>query len=144
VETLELIMALPVLVLAFVAALQYGLMMVVHHSVAAAAQDGARVAERCGADTAKIQSAVDRALSAHSLAVGPGVRVLVQDDTGTVSSVGDASLTTSRTAVPPAAGELRVVVLVAMAQAPVPNALAGYGLDFAGDQYEASTVVLEP
>ena len=139
VETLEIILVLPVLVLATVGALQYGLMMVVHHAVFAAVHEGAREASK-GADIDEIGATVDTILAAHNLAVGPGVRVLLQDDMGVIDAVGDASLTSTKVAVPPAAGEVRVVVLVSLAQAPLPNALVTYGIDFSGSTYEASTL----
>ena len=51
---------------------------------------------------------------------------------------------TSDTALAHLAGAMDVPVWLALSQAPVPNALMNYGLDFSGDQYEASTLVLAP
>lgn len=143
IETLEVLLALPVLVIVTMAFFQFGITMVVHHAVMASAAEGAREAAK-GATAAEVGTVVETVLSAHGLTVAAnsGVMVIVEDDTNvdcigdTVTFAAECPMATSITD----PDEVRVTVLVSFDVAPVPNVLATYFVDFSGKRYELSSV----
>lgn len=144
VEVLELILVLPVLVVALVALVQFGIAMVVHQAVTTAAGAAAREASK-QADILVVRDAVDRILSPHNIQIlntpGSGTKVMLDDGALGTTSFGDAGLSCIAHGNAPAANEVRVTVCIDLAKAKVPNALASFGLDFAGKRFETSATV---
>lgn len=140
VQTLELIIVLPVLVLVTFAVFQFGMAMVFHHSVMSAATEGAREAAK-GATTAEVGTDVETVLSVHGLSVaaGSGVMVVVEDSGG-VNCVGDNFVPCPAATSITDPNEVKVTVLVEYDATPVPNFLDNYGIDFSSSRYEISSI----
>ena len=149
--TLESLLVIPILLFAFLAAMEYGMMMTVHHAVMSAAteaaREGAKVPTNLGAaDSTRILDALEATvesmlLTSHGLTVVPdsGVFLIVEDSTG-IASRGQVIGT-----VPAATGitdpaEVRVTIRVNFSNARVPNWLSAYCLDLSGKYFEMSSV----
>ena len=139
VQTLELILALPILVLLLFGCMQLSTMLTVKNSICAAAMEAGRCAGS-GAELSEIEGVVDDILGVHNMVLGPGVRLVLQDADGQVVSAGDENLSTDATAEPPPAGMIRSIVLVSADSAPVPNMLAQYCIDMTNRRFECCTL----
>lgn len=142
--TLEAVLVIPILVIVLMATFVYGSILTVHHAVMAAATEGAREGAKVpttlsAVDGARIldavEAAVETVLAAHGLTVGmnSGVLVIIEDNTD-VDCRGDTTIESCPvvTTVSDLA-TVRVTVLVNFADAPIPNLLATFGVDFIGD-----------
>ncbi len=135
IEVLQLILVMPVLVLVLVAAIQFSTVLVVNSSLAAAATEAARLAAiGCGQD--EVLAGIAPFLDVHGIRVGPGVRLVLLDEAGIVSTDGDGALTSPHLTRLPPADMCRAVLIVSTDVTPIPNALANYCVDYAGKQYE--------
>jgi len=147
VQTLELILVLPIVVLVTFAIFQFGLTMVLHHAVMSAATEGAREGGK-GATPAQVGSVVETVLlTTHGLSVAQdsGVMVIVEDSL-TVSCVGDTNTFSAQCPVATSITdpeEVKVTVLVEFAATAVPNFLDIYSLDFSGSRYEIASIALK-
>ncbi len=156
--TLELILALPALLIAVLAILQFGVLMVVQQTVVAAAHEGARAAARepsATAARAAAVAAVNKVLDVHDLAVSPpagladsdaGVRLVLEYPTGVVVALEEAG-DSAVMCVPPDSPDLlatdpevRVTVSVALNQPPLLNLLKSFGFNVAGKRLQASAM----
>ena len=95
------------------------------------------------------EDAVNTIFSVHDLTVdstdGSGIRVIVDDDVGTLGTRGDSTLTPNNTYPAPAQGELRVIVILdfdpgAPNGDPIPNFIRKLGVDLSGKQFEVSSI----
>ncbi len=145
VVTLEVILCLPVLIIATLAALEFGVVLVVQQAITAAAIEGAREAGR-GSTPNKVAAAVDTILAVHNIAGAtagtPDARVQVEVGTNS-AAVGDTSIPCTPTG--PAtlgSGEVRVTVCVRMTDGdrPVPDWLGYFGFSLTGKTYQISAL----
>jgi Flp pilus assembly protein TadG len=161
IETLELILVTPIIVILLVATLQFGSVHLVQEAITHAAKVGAREAAK-GAPIEEVAVSIDAVLEPHGIDVADktinmdgsitytpktGTRVFVEygPDSVTVESFGDTSVGTPPTSssMPTLAEpEVRVSVLVRLEQAPIlsPEALKRLGFTFSGDRYEIRAV----
>ena len=144
IEVLEFILAMPVLILALIAGIQFATVLAVDSTIQAAAIEASRVASGEFCNDADVAAAVDQFLAVHGISIGPGVRLVLQDSTGIVSSFGDATLTSAQLASLPPPGVIQSVLIVETDETPIPNLLANYCVDFSGKQYEACAVTVVP
>ena len=144
VEILELILALPVLVIALVAVVQFGMVLVVQQAVTAAVTGAAREAGK-HSDIAVVRTAVERLLAPHDIEIsntsGSGTKVMLEDGSLGTSSFGDPTLVCEASGNALAANEVRVTLCIDLEAARVPNALASFGFDLFGRRFESSAVV---
>lgn len=158
VGTLELILALPVLLVVALAILQLGVQMLVRQTVVAAAHEGARAAARettAAAARDAAVAAVNDVLAVHDLAVSPtasvgpsgsGVHFVLEFPTGAaveVEEAGDSAVICQTPASPVLTeqdGDVRVTVCVAMNQPPLLNLLMSFGFDVTGQHLRASAM----
>ncbi|MEQ8789775.1 MAG: pilus assembly protein [Pirellulaceae bacterium] len=139
-ETLQLIIALPLLVIVLFAAFQYGVLVLVQGAVTHAATVGAREAGK-GVDTPTIVAAVNEVLSVHGIAIGPDATVIVERPIVPDDVVG--GLPCNAPAAPLLGpDDVRVTVCVDLTTAPLLNCLTAFdlGLDFTGKRFEISSV----
>lgn len=137
VETLQLIIALPVLVIALVAALQYGVMMIVLGDVTHAATVGARETGK-HVDDATVVQVVNTVLGVHGITIGPNATVVVERFGQPDFMQGGVPCAPVGPAL--AMDEVRVTVCVDLTAAPLWNYLTMWGLDFTGKRFEVSSV----
>ena len=137
VETLQLIIALPLLVIALFAAIQYGVVMIVLGAVTHAATVGARETGK-HVDDATVVQVVDSVLSVHGIAIGPNATVVVERFGEPTFVQGGVPCNPTGPAIGP--DDVRVTVCVDLTTPPLLNCLTIYGLDFTGRRLEVSAV----
>lgn len=150
VVSFQSMLAIPILLFAFMAAVEYGTMMTVHHAVMAAATEGAREGAKVPTDLATNSTRVLDALEAtaeevlfktHGLTVVPnsGVFLIVEDSSG-IASRGQVIGT-----VPGATGitdpaEVRLTIRVKFSNARIPNLLGVFSVDLSSKYFEMSSI----
>lgn len=147
VEILELILALPVMLIASLAVLEFGILVLVQQAVTTAATEGAREAAK-GATCTEVGEVVEAFLAAHNLDISGGgsVKVVCESKAGgvtTTASAGNASLDCSPPGFGLNNGEVRVTVCVEVTDGndkPVPDWLSVFGFSLAGATFEVSSL----
>lgn len=151
IEVLEIILALPVLLIATIALIELGVLMVFDQTVVTASTKGAREAGK-GANITEIRDVVNTFLGVH------GVAITEASNTGNivleVGTAGGPVVTSvnSNPCTPPGPavvdGEVRVTVGVELLNPlfpseapPVPDALATFGFSLSGRSLKSSTLV---
>src|SRR3990172_5607939 len=76
--TLEFILVLPVILVLFLAGIQFGTLVLIDHAVSHAATVGAREAGK-GASLAEVVSVVEAVLGPHCITIGPEATVILED-----------------------------------------------------------------
>jgi hypothetical protein len=140
--TLEFILCLPVLVLSFVAAVQYSTAMVVRQAVSQAAVEGARQLGK-RASAADTVASVQEILAVHNLTIAPGsgVRVVTEDGIGLPQNFGDLTVGSTPPAPAPNAAEARVTISLELTTSPLQNYLNYVGIDFSNKRFQISSQV---
>ena len=148
-STLQVIVALPVLLLITVAIFQFGFLMIVQQTMTTAATEAARAAAReplaTDANAAALVAA-NRVLQVHNLQIDPtsldttsDTKLILEFGPGTTITTGDPDLTCAAPSSPVLmAQDVRATVCLDLTTAPLLNALSAFGLDFAGDRMEIS------
>ncbi len=144
IEVLEFILAMPVLILVLIAGIQFATVLVVDNTIQAAAIEAARVSSAENCDETDVANAVNQFLNVHGIRLGPGARLVIQDSTGTLTSIGDDGLTSDHLSPLPPANFVRSVLVVETNRTPIPNLLANYCVDYSGKQYEACSIAMLP
>jgi hypothetical protein len=141
VETLQLILALPLLVIVLFAAFQYGVLMLVQQAVTHAATAGAREAGK-GVHTNTVEAVVNEVLSPHNLMTGPGVLLTVERPGPLVETRGGPVSCTPTMGAPLGPNDVRVTLNVDLTQAPMLNVLKVFdaNLDLTGKCFQISAV----
>ena len=138
---MELVIALVVLIVLFVAGIQFGTTMIVEQAVTHAAAVGAREAGK-GADIDELECVVERILAPHVVNVGPCASVVLEDPSAArpVQQAGSLACNPpSEPALQP--GEVRVTVSVDLSKRPFFNALGSLGISSHGKRFTVSSVV---
>lgn len=151
-ETLEVILALPALLIATIAIFQFGFIMLVHQAVTAAAVEGVREAAKDQSTTVAAAMEVQRILGIHRLSFSTNstnsiddVRVLVERFGSPTDQVGNSTLPCSAQGGTLQLNQVRVTVCVRMTNAdgrPVPNWLSSFGFTLVGRTLEASAIAV--
>jgi len=150
VEVLELLLVMPIFVLALVASVEYVPLLITQATITHAATVGAREAGK-GADAEWAAIEANKVLAAASIAItdtaGSGTKVVIEDG-ATVTSWGDPSLTVASP--PPAvdAGNVRVTVCILFSAlktngSPVLGPYNAFGYMLAGDRFQIRALVLQ-
>jgi Flp pilus assembly protein TadG len=137
--TLEFLLVFPIVMIAFFALFEFGMLFVCLQTIETAAVEGAREKAK-GRIDAQVISHIDEILALHNIV---NRRIVIEDglvvtmDTGATPTVactpqGDA----------PVAGEVRVTIclFVSLNDAPVPDILANFGLSIADQKFEISAL----
>lgn len=139
--TLEAVLILPILVLTFLAVIQFGILMLVEQTIVHAATVAAREAAK-GADIDATALSAHSVLGLHGLSVGPAMTLVLEDplSDNPVQVRGDLPCDISGlpTLNP---GEIRVTVCVSLSHRPFLNALRHCAIDFTGRKFTVSAVV---
>ncbi len=150
-STLEIILVLPVLLIASLAIFEFGVLMVLQQTVTTAATEGARAAAREPTAAAANQSAllaVNRVLRVHRLFVDGSAVPDPNSDTRMVLEYGVmAPIYSGDPGVdcfPPdpvmTAADVRVSVCVSLTKSPLLNLLSAFGFDLAGKRLEIAAM----
>jgi len=136
VQTLELVIVLPILLIATFAVYQFGVAMIIDSAITHAASVAAREAGK-GASMDDVARSVDEVLRVHHLTVGADVSVVLEEGNGSRQQRGTLPCT------PPATptlgpGDVRVTISVNMTAAPYLNGLTSYGIDFTNKTFTVS------
>jgi Flp pilus assembly protein TadG len=154
--TLEMILALPLLLIASLAIFQFGVLQIIQQTTTTAAVEGARAAAREGDASDAREAAVEAVndvLAVHGLAVSPGsglapsgggVRLAVEYPQGgsvLLAEAGDSDVACETPASPTLTGnEVRVTVCVDLTKQPLLNLLATFGFDVLGKRLQTSAM----
>ena len=136
-QTLEVVLVLPILLAVSLAIFQFGILVLVQQSVAHAATVTAREAGK-GADVDELVAVANQVLGPHCITIGADAAVVLED--------GVPEYRGSLTCNPPAeplmyADEVRTTISVGLVQKPFLTALKSYGVDFTGKRFEISSLV---
>ena len=148
VETLEVLVALPILIIATLAIIQFGVMLLVQQAVTQAATVGAREAAKGANVTAVAQEVTNVLQGTHGIGIsnvaGSGAKVALETTDGaavvTTTQFGDPGLTCSPPSITLGANEVRVTVCVALTKSPLLNLLATFGFNVTGKRMELSSL----
>lgn len=145
-STLEAIIVIPVLVIITVAAIEFGIVLVVEQAIAHAATVAAREAAKeavlkSPSDVAdELVDVVNTMLAPHNLTVGASVAFALE--VGESPTERRGALDCDPPATPMvAADEVRVTVCVRLDTAPFPNLLSGFGVDISNRCVRRSSLV---
>jgi len=146
--TLEAIIAVPILVIITVAAVQFGIVLVVEQAIAHAATVASREAAKETVLKTPVEVAdelvnvVNAALVPHKLEVGPSVSFALEVGGAPTVTENRGSLPCDPSSLPAVgADEVRVTVCVRLNTAPFPNFLAGFGVDMSNRCVRRSSLV---
>lgn len=146
VGTIELLLALPILLMATLASFEFGILTLVEHAVATATIDGSREAGK-GAGIDEVAFVIDQHLAAHHLAITPTgpVRLIYERRISGVTQVderGNSSVPAGPNGPALFDGDVRITVCVRATdgQAPIPDWLASLGFSLADKTLRASSI----
>ncbi|NMC20585.1 MAG: pilus assembly protein [Thermogutta sp.] len=138
--TLEAVLILPVLVLTFLAVIQFGILMLVEQTVVHAATVAAREAAK-GADVEAAVLAAHSVLGLHGLSVGPAMTLVLEDPLADTPAQVRGDLPCDISGLPAlTAGEVRVTLCVSLSHRPFLNGLRYWAVDFTGRKFTVSAV----
>ena len=136
--TFESILVLFILIVATLAAIQFGLALVVKQAVSHAATVAVREAAK-GADADELALIVERVLAGHRIEIGEDATLIREE--GDLPAEIRGSHPCELQGLPPLDGdEVRVTLCVSLTARPFLNILRNYGLDFQGRSFLISSV----
>ena len=140
VSTFESVLVLVVLIIASLAAFQFGLALIVKQTISHAATVAAREAAK-GADADELVCVVNRVLQENRLEIGEDMSLVLEvgPPPNPTEMRGTFPCTPPATPVL-AADEVRVTICVDLTGGPFVNILKNYGIDFTGRRFEISSV----
>ena len=140
-QTLEVVLVLPILLLVSLAIFQFGILVLVQQSVAHAATVTAREAAK-GADVDELVLVANQILGPHCIEIGTDAAVVLEDVVAAQTLDYQGSLTCNPPVDPPTdADEVRTTICVGLNQKPFLTALKAYSIDFSGKRFEISSLV---
>jgi Flp pilus assembly protein TadG len=151
VETLEVIVALPVLFFATLAVFEFGIALLIQQAVATAAIEGAREAALEGATTTIVAEKVRQYLVVHGITLDTttvnatdDARLIVENGfLGTTEQRGNSGITCIAQGPSPSVTQVRVTLCVRMTDGnnhPIPNWLQIVGFTLTGKRLEISAI----
>jgi len=136
--TLEAVLILPVLVLTFLAVIQFGILMLVEQTIVHAATVAAREAAK-GADIEATVLSAHSVLRLHGLSVGPAMTLVLEDPLSDTPVQVRGDLPYDISGLPALTpGEVRVTLYVSLSHRPFLNALRHCAIDFTGRRFTVS------
>ena len=136
-QTLEVVLVLPILLLVTLAIFQFGVLVLIQQSVAHAATVTAREAGK-GANVDELVLAANEVLGPHCITIGPDAVVVLED----LVAVSRGSLACNPPDMPsPGIDEVRTTICVDLIQQPFLTALQAYSIDFSDKRFEISSLV---
>lgn len=146
VTTLELLLVIPILVIVLVFCVQFGIVALYQAAVTHAASVAAREAGK-GEDLDAVIDVVQPIVGIHGIEIrddpGSGVKVILEGPSGEPArEYGDPELICPLPANPVEGYQVRVTVCVDLAATRFCDALAVWGLTFAGRMLRASSLVM--
>jgi len=139
---------LPILLIASLATIQFGIALVVSQAVTHAATVGAREAAKMadtggvGVDMDELVCVVESVLGTHGITIGTDASVVLEDPTGSNPIEQRGTLVCNPPSTPvPQSSEVRVTVCVDLGKKPFLNCLTVFGLDFSGRRFTASSLL---
>jgi len=140
-QTLEIIIILPICLIASIAAFEFGIAMVIQQAVTHASTVAAREAGK-GADIDELVDVVDTVLATHNIEIGPNASIVLEDLNAVVPVDQRGTLACTPPATPLIGfDDVRVTVCVDMGAEPFLNVLWSYGIDFSGKTFTVSSLV---
>jgi hypothetical protein len=141
VQTLEVVLVLPILLLVSLAIFQFGILVLVQQSVAHAATVSAREAGK-GANVDELAEVVQKILGPHCITIGAHAAVVLEDAAAAEPIEYRGTLTCNPPLEPPiSADEVRTTICVDLVQRPFLRALEAYCINFTGKRFEISSLV---
>jgi Flp pilus assembly protein TadG len=153
VEALEVVLALPILLVATIAVFEFGIVMLTQQTITTSAVEGVREAVKDAATLNGIAARVQEFVAVHNLTfsttgtnAADDVRVVVEDGSGGAGIAGDRGNTTlncSASGGALTATQARVTVCVRMTNGsnqPVPDWLSTFGFPLSGRTFEVSAI----
>jgi hypothetical protein len=138
--TMEAILAVGILLLLVIAAIELNILVTVQNAVAHAAIKAAREAGK-GADITEVVEVVEVVLAPHGVVIGDNASVILEDP-GTMTEETRGNLPCEKPASPQLDSEyVRVSVCVSMGAIPFLEYLDGFGLGFLNQMLRASAAV---
>jgi Flp pilus assembly protein TadG len=143
VSTIESILVLVILIIASMAAVQFGLALIVRQAITHAATVAAREAAK-GADADELVEVVETVLAGHQITIGDEATLVLENGPEEV----DVEIRGTLACDPPAApvigdDENRVTLCVSLTAPPFLNILKCYGIDFRGRTFQSSSVATD-
>lgn len=150
--TLEFVIAFPVLIITFLAVLQFAILALVQQAVTAAAIEGAREGARVASTHNSIATVVQSFLATHSLTftttgtnVGDDARVFIEHPTLGNADRGDDTIVCTANGAALAADQVRVTVCLHVSdpltgKKPVPDLLSSFGMTLTTYRFEISAI----
>ena len=140
-QTLEVVLVLPILLLVSLAIFQFGILVLVQQSVAHAATVTAREAGK-GANVDELVGVADEILGPHCIAIGGAAAVVLEDVVAAQAIEYRGSLACNPPVEPLIyADQVRTTVCVDLVQRPFLTAIKAYCIDFSGKRFEISSAV---
>ena len=147
-QTLEVVFVLPILLLASIATIQFGVAMVVAQAVSHAATVGAREAGKMadtvapGVDMDELEKVIEAVLAPHGITIGAHASFVLEDPTAAVPVDQRGTLPCGHPTTPTVhPSEVRVTVCVDLSKRPFLNCLKSVGVDFTGKRFSATSLV---
>ncbi len=142
--TLELILALPILVVLLIATFELTIVLLVKPAVTHAATVGAREAGK-GADVDELAEVVQAVIGVNCITVsdapGSGTKIVLEDGTEETTQFGDPNMVCPTPGNPLNSDEVRVTVCIEYEVTPICDALRDFGFSLAGRTFRASSLV---
>jgi hypothetical protein len=143
VSTIESILVLVILIIASMAAVQFGLALIVRQAITHAATVAAREAAK-GADADELVEVVETVLAGHQITIGDHATLVLEDGPGPLNVETRGELPCDPPVLPLIHGdENRVTLCVSLGAPPFLNILKCYGIDFCGRHFESSSVATD-
>lgn len=143
VSTIESILVLVILIIASMAAVQFGLALIVRQAITHAATVAAREAAK-GADADELVEVVETVLAGHQITIGDHATLVFENGPDPLDVEVRGTLPCQPPAAPTIDGdENRVTLCVSLGAPPFLNILKCYGIDFCGRHFESSSVATD-
>ena len=140
-QTLEVVLVLPLLLMVTLAIFQFGVLMLVQQSVTHAATVTAREAGK-GADVGELVAVANAIMGPHCITIGDDAAVALEYLDPTLQIDYEGTLMCVPPVVPAInADEVRTTTCVNLTQEPFLTALKTFCVDFSGKRFEISSLV---
>lgn len=150
IQTLEAVLAIPILLIAMFAFFQFGPLVTVQQAVTQATVEAAREISKVhmfdlsdSSDLAVAEDVVNEVLGVHGIQVGDSGLLVILEDASGVECLGDALLEPTHC---PAAtsvtdvAEYKVTLILRLENSPIPNVLGSYCVDLSDKYFQVTSV----
>ena len=150
-QTLEILLVLPIFIIGFLAVIQFGVMILIHHAALNATEETARELSKVyefdatdPQDIDEVSEVADEIMGVHGITLGdPGLLVVVEDING-VACLGDPAL--EPRFCPPVSSvsdnrNVKVSLFLLIENTPVPQLLKTFCIDFTDKHYQFCSIM---